>query len=35
MRMKWRFFASRAITKKYDTVILSNEAITAVHLLKK
>ena len=34
-RMKWGFFWSRHITKNYDRVILSNEAITALHLIKK
>ncbi len=33
IRMKWRFLLSRRVTKKYNTVIMSDEASTAVHLL--
>ena len=35
IRMKWGFFWSRKITKKYDTIVFSDEASTGVHLLKK
>ena len=34
VRMKWAFFFSRKITKNYDRVILSNEALTAMHRVK-
>lgn len=32
--MKWRFFRSRELLKKYDSVIFSNEAITGVWGIK-
>lgn len=33
LKMKWKFYNSEEITEKYDTVLLSNEAITAIHKL--
>jgi glycosyltransferase involved in cell wall biosynthesis len=33
--MKWRFFWSKKITKGYERVVVSNEAITAIHRVKK
>ncbi len=35
LRMKWGFLWSRHITKNYNRIILSNEAITAIHFMKK
>ncbi len=34
VRMKWAFLFSRKITKNYDRVIFSNEALTAMHRVK-
>jgi hypothetical protein len=34
VRMKWAFFVSRKITKNYNRVILSNEALTAMHRIR-
>ncbi len=31
LKMKWKFYNCEEITQKYDTVILSNETITAIH----
>ena len=34
LRMKWAFLWSRGITKHYDRIIFSNEALTALHRVR-
>jgi glycosyltransferase involved in cell wall biosynthesis len=34
LRMKWKFFRSSNITKNYDSILFSNEAITGIWNIK-